>query len=200
MDFLKNNARYIIGFLVTSFLLVVLVVLLLGGGSSNNPAGNSTDKTTTKKVLQDYSSTNTVVRLTIDGPVTAQQVHTQTVITVGRDNTVFSLNEGYDGKVAKTQSYANTETSYNVFLNSLNKAGFDKGDPSKNLQNARGYCPTSNRYIFEVIENGNTIQRYWTTNCGSTPKTYLGSLGLTLTLFRSQVPDYNTLTADARTY
>jgi hypothetical protein len=197
MDFLKNNARYIIGFIVTAFLLIILVVLLLGG-NSNSPAGNSRDKTTTKKVLQDYSNTDTVVRMTIDGPVTAQQVHNQVVITVGRANTTFNVDEGYDGAVIKSQSFANTETSYNVFLNALNKAGFDRGDTSKNLQNVRGYCPTSDRYIFEVIENGSTIQRFWATNCSGTPKTYLGSLGLTLSLFRSQVPDYGSLVGDAR--
>lgn len=187
---MKNNARYIIGFVVTVFLLIVLVVLLIGGNIGGGSSKKNTKTTTTMKQLQDYSNSGAVVKVTIDGPVNAQQVHDQINITVGRDTTVINRNSGYDGNVVKTMTYTNTETAYNVFLNSLNKVGFDKGDNNKALKDDRGFCPIGNRYVFEIIENGQSVQRYWATSCGGT-KTYLGQLGLTLRLFRAQAPDYS---------
>ena len=47
--------------------------------------------------------------------------------------------------------------------------------------------PLGDRYVFELSQNGQNIQRYWTTSCG-TPKSYLGAQTLTISLFKAQVP------------
>ena len=65
---------------------------------------------------------------------------------------------------------------------------------ARSSANEKGYCPLGNRYVFEIIEGGDAIQRYWATNCANR-KTYKGNLSLTLMLFQAQVPDYNTLVA-----
>jgi hypothetical protein len=178
--------RYFIGFLITIGLAIVLIVLLFtGGGGSKKP------KTT--KALADYAFSDSVVRLTIDGPITADQTHQAVRITVGQEDTIYEQVQGYQGTVVNQQSYASNQNSYSNFLYALGHAGFTRGDPSKVLANEKGYCPLGSRYVFELIDSGNTIQRYWGTSCGN-PKTYKGNLNLTLSLFKAQVPDYNTLT------
>jgi len=195
--------RYFIGFLVTIGLIILLVVLLFSGGGDNNGNGSQNggnqpatgSKPKTVDDLAAYASSDAVARLTIDGPIVADQNHQAVRITVGQDDTTYEQISGYQGSVVKQQSFVNNQNAYSNFLYALGRAGFLKGDDSKTLANEKGYCSTGNRYVFELIEDGNDIQRYWATNCGN-PKTYKGNLNLTLTLFRAQVPGYNDLAQD----
>jgi hypothetical protein len=180
--------RYFIGFLITIGLIILLIVLLFTGGGGSNPK-----KPKTTKALTDYASTDAVVRLTIDGPIVADQNHQAVQITAGQDDVTYSQVQGYQGTVANQQSFVNNQNAYSNLLYALGHAGFTKGDNSKVLANEKGYCATGNRYIFELIDNGTDIERYWATSCGGT-KTYQGNLNLTLTIFKAQVPGYNTLT------
>jgi hypothetical protein len=179
--------RYFIGFLVTIGLIIILIILLFhGGGKSKVPA--------TAKSLTSYAATDAEVSMTIDGPVNAASEHEQVRVTVNRDNVTYQHIKGYDGQVVDTQIFANTENSYDVFLHALLHAGFTKGDSNKALQDERGYCATGDRYIFELNQDNDNLERYWASSCGS-PKTYLGALNLTLTLFQAQVPGYQNLTS-----
>jgi len=178
--------RFFFGFLVAIGLIILIVFLMLSGnGGSKLPA--------TTKTLTSYTNDNDAVRLTIDGPVNADQNHLGIQITVDSSDVTFEQLQGYQGSVVNLQNFANNQPAFAVFLYALNYAGFTKGNTAKSLSDERGYCSQGDRYIFELLENGNDVERYWTSSCGS-PKTYLGSLGLTLTLFKAQVPGYDQLT------
>jgi hypothetical protein len=177
--------RYFIGFLVTVGLVIILVILLFnGGGKSKVPH--------TTKTLTDYATTDSNVSMTIAGPINAVSVHREQRVTVDRNNVTFEQMTGYDGQVVDTQVFANTDSAYDAFLHALQHAGFTRGNNSKALQDDVGFCSTGERYIFELNDDGKRLQRYWSSSCGS-PKTYQGSLNLTLTLFQAQVPNYSTL-------
>lgn len=176
--------RYFIGFLVSIGLIITLIILLFSGSSSPKQA--------TPKLLSSYAGTNAVVQMTIDGPVTAQQTHTQVRVTVGRDQATFQQFQGYDGIIVKSKSYDNTANSYNVFLRALAHAGFTQGNKNATINDSTGYCPLGEVYTFELIDSGNQLEKFWTTSCGS-PKTFTGNASLVTSLFRSQIPDYQTL-------
>jgi hypothetical protein len=180
--------RYFIGFLITVGLIILLIILLFSGHGKPKVA-------VTSKTLDSYASTDAQVRLTIDGPVNAVSQHEQIRITVDRDDVTFENLNGYDGDVVNSQIFANTESSYDVFLHALAHGGFTKGDPNPAARDERGYCPTGERYIFELTQDGDSLERYWATSCGS-PKTYLGNLTLTLVLFQAQVPGYDSLSSN----
>jgi hypothetical protein len=133
--------------------------------------------------------------MTIDGPINASQEHEQVRISVTKDQTNFERLNGYEGKVVDSKNYASNQEAYANFLFALSKAGFTKGDTSKELQEERGYCPLGRRYIFELIQDGRSIERYWATSCGK-PKTYQGDVSLTLQLFQDQIPDYGNLVSN----
>lgn len=179
--------RYFMAFFAALLLLFLLIFLLFhGGGKPRSPIG---------KTLYSYSATDAEVRLTIDGPINADQDHRQARITVSSSDVTFDRIQGYDGNVINTKSYANTDNAYAVFLLALAHAGFTNGNNDPQLSDERGYCPLGDRYIFELIQDNKDLERYWATNCGS-PKTYLGSLSLTLSLFEAQVPNYSALNQD----
>jgi hypothetical protein len=190
--------RYFIGFLISIGLIIILILLLLtGGGDSgqNNKSSETIRKPKTVKQLGDFASTSAVARLIIDGPINADQNHQAVRITVGQDDTVYEQIQGFEGTVVNQQNFSNNQSAYSNFLYAIGHAGFLLGDPVKALANEKGYCPLGNRYVFELIDGSDVIQRYWATSCGN-PKTYKGNLSLTLDLFKAQVPGYNDLTQD----
>jgi hypothetical protein len=178
--------RYFIAFFVTlGLLFLVLFLLFHSGGKPKVPV--------TPKTLNSYASTDAEAIMTIDGPVNSSQEHQQVRITVGRDDINYEQLQGYNGSVVNMQDFPNSENGYDAFLLSLAHAGFTLGNNSPALRDERGYCALGDRYIFEFQQDGQDIERYWATSCGN-PKTYLGALDLTVTLFQNQVPGYANLT------
>ena len=177
--------RYFVAFVVALGLVLMLAFLLFHGGGS--------PKKLTIKTLESYAATNSEVQMTIDGPINANQQHQQVKITAGSSNVTYEQLKGYNGDVVNLQNFANTEAAYYNFLAALGHAGFTKGDNNPLLKNESGYCPLGNRYVFVLRQDGQDVQRYWTTSCDKT-KTYLGAQSLTITLFQRQVPGYDVLT------
>jgi len=178
--------RYLIGLLVTIGLLILLIVLII------TSAGNKSEVKTTSKTLSSYSTTNATTRAIIDGPINAIPVHQQIQITVGQNSVSYVQLTGYNGEVAVSRNYSNTQNSYYNFLRALTVAGFTEGNQDPKLTNNTGFCPLGNRYNLQLIQNGKFLQNLWATTCGG-DKTFRGSLNTTLELFKMQVPDYETL-------
>ena len=177
--------RYFIAFLVTFGLILLLLVLLFHGGSGK-------PKTPTGRTLVSFADTDTIVRMTIDGPINADQNHQAIQVMVSSGSVTYTQIQGYQGNVVNQQTYPNNQNAYTNFLYALAHAGFTDGNKSAALKDERGYCPLGDRYIFEVNQDGQELERYWATSCGS-PKSYLGSVVLTMDLFQAQVPNYASL-------
>lgn len=180
--------RYFIGFMLLIALLILLIVLLITGG------GRDDKVVIPPKELASYSSTDAQVSFRYDGRINAASLHRQILITVDRDYVVYKQLAGYDGQVILTRKFANTENSYNVFLSALGHLGFTESDDDPALQNEKGYCPLGQRYIFEMNEGAEQLERSWATSCGGT-KTYLGALTTTISVFQAQVPNYSQLSS-----
>lgn len=180
--------RYIVGFLIGIGLLVLTVILVIrifsGGGAEDAPRPID---------LNSYSTTDTVVRLTLDGPVVANQQHEQLRITVGRDAVLYERFQGYQGDIVDTRSYPNNQDAYAEFLRALDVAEFEKGN-ADGPKDERGFCPTGQRYIYEAIGEGENLVRWWNTSCGGNTGNFVGRGSVVRNLFKKQVPDYNELT------
>lgn len=176
--------RYFIGFLIFIGLIVLVFVIFLTGGSG-------TPKKTPPS-LSTYANTSTVMQLTIDGPVTADQTHREVQVIVGQSETDINIIQGYQGTVLNHVSYPSNENAYNVFLHAIDLAGFTKTRKTSNTDDT-GVCPLGDRYIFQVINGATDLQRTWNTSCGG-QGTFGGSTSLILTLFKAQIPDYDMLT------
>lgn len=181
--------RYFVGFLVTIGLIIVLIVMLFGGG-------NKTKTPPTSKKLVTYASTNAEVRMTIDGPVNADQIHQQIQINVSRDEVTYKQITGYEGTVVKRTRYDNNQNAYANFLRAIALAGFTKGSLDEQLKDERGHCPLGNRYVFELTQGDKKIERFWATSCNGVA-TFLGNVGVTRQLFEAQVPDFNKVNPDS---
>lgn len=179
--------KYIIGLLITAGLIILLIFLLVSGGNGTKKVPK------TAKSLSSYASSQAIARLTIDGPVTAPENHQAERITISRDTATYEQFKGYDGQLLNSQTFLNTQTSYESFLRAIQIAGFTKGDNSEALKNDRGYCALGTRYIFEFQDaNGKQLERYWSSSCNGV-KSFKGNTPLNVTLFKKQIPGYNKL-------
>ncbi|HKU19167.1 MAG TPA: hypothetical protein VJP80_07950 [Candidatus Saccharimonadales bacterium] len=176
--------RYFLGFLAAIGLIIVVFVLILKGFSSHGTPKNQIN-------LLDYANSQTQVQLTVDGQINADSKHNTYTVTVGRDTVNMTTTQGYQGTVLQQKTYPNNSSAYAEFLRSLQLFGFVKGNTDQTKADERGYCPSGDRYLFEIISGGDTVQRFWSSSCGG--GTYGGNRSQTLLLFQRQVPDYSAL-------
>jgi hypothetical protein len=181
------NYRFLISLLVGIGLIVVVLILIFRGGSSPAPGSNPAAN------LLSFANTSTTVQLTDSFPVSADQTHHAFMTVVGKDQTTFTVEQGYQGQVLRSQTYQNNSSAYAVFLRALQIAGYNRGNNDPKLADERGYCPLGHVYTYEVKDGNNTLMRYWATSCGGLGNSR-GRTDLILQLFQRQVPDYNKLT------
>jgi hypothetical protein len=177
--------KYFLGFLAAVGLIVLVFILILRGFSGHKQPAPKT-------ALSDYANTSTVVRLTIDSPVTADVSHHAVRVTIGRDQNSVEMFQGYQGKVTALYNYSNNQEAYDTFLRSLQLLGYTKGDPAPEKADERGYCANGNRYIYEIVSGAATVQRYWFSSCSV--GTFKGNGAIIRNLFRKQIPDYSKVT------
>ncbi len=179
--------RYIVGFLIGIGLIVLTFILIVrifsGGGDEARPREIN---------LNSYSTTDTVMRLTMDGPVVADAQHQQIRITVGRDQVLFERFVGYQGDIADTKTYPNNPDAYSEFLKALDVAGYKLGN-ADGPKDERGFCPTGQRFIYEAIGDGENILRWWQTSCGNSQGNFEGRGVDIRNLYKKQVPEYRQL-------
>jgi hypothetical protein len=183
--------RYYIGLIITLGLLILVLFLLFH-------RGNKTNVPTTSLPLYSYANTGSEVRLTIDGPINANEDHQQVQITVNQNVVTYDQFQGYDGDVVNQQQFVNSENAYTAFLYAIGLNGFTEGNTSSALSNEQGHCALGDRYTFELIQGGSDLERFWATSCPNVVGSFEGKLPLMLTLFEAQVPNYQTLVADVK--
>jgi len=187
----NETTKYIVGFLAAVGLIVVVIVLLVralvsGPGTPVAPSIVPAD-------LASQADTATTVKLTLDSPITAPPLHHDITITVGRDETVLTISDGYNGNVVQSKTYGMSATAYRIFLRAIDLNGFTEGNSDPTMKDERGHCALGDRFIYEVIDpDGQTTQRYWQSTCGT--GTFNGDGPTIRQLFRDQVPDYFQLT------
>ncbi len=181
------NLRYLIGFLGAITILILIIVLIVRGGGNNAP--QLVD-------LADYTTSSSQVVFINDGPVSASQTHDVVKITVNQSETTIDVIKGYEGQVVDSRTYPMNPNSYAAFLLSLKHANFNLGDTNSNLSDERGYCPTGDRYVYQLKDGESNVLRFWNTSCGTKFGTFKGQGPLIRQLFRMQIPDYDSLTTN----
>jgi hypothetical protein len=182
-------------FVIIIFTIVIVAFLAFAGYRIYRTqfAPRSTPATPTPK-LTDYVS-NGQVRLTIEGPVTANEQHSSAIVTISQNERTMQILKTYDNDVQDSRTYDNNQEAFDDFLHALDGADFTKSRKSS-LSDERGQCPAGVRYVYELIKDGQTLQRLWSTSCGE--GTFNGTGTTVRQLFETQVPDYNLLTHDSQ--
>ena len=178
--------RYFLGFLIFIGLIILAIIFLIrlifgGGGGTPEP----------KTELLEYARSNKVMRLTIDGPINSEEEHRRIQFQIGQNMNELFLIEGYQNDAARMsrQEVASNPEAYANFLRAIDLQGYTLGNDSAEMADERGYCPQGNRYVFEIIDGSETLQRYWDTSCRDA-RTFEGKTAVIVQLFKAQFPDY----------
>src|SRR5690242_8381870 len=102
--------RYVVGLLLGIGLIVLTFILIFrafSGGSTPQEQGID---------LNDYATSNAIVRYTVDGQVNADQTHNRIRITVSKDTILYEQIQGYEGKLIQSKNYPNNSQAYGNFL------------------------------------------------------------------------------------
>ncbi|HET8671856.1 MAG TPA: hypothetical protein VFM05_14920 [Candidatus Saccharimonadales bacterium] len=185
--------RYFLGFLAAVGLIIFVFILVLRGFSG--------DSKTKSEPLTDYAGTDALVRMTVDGPIVADQQHQAYRITVSRSEARIETLQGYEYNSIETKNYVNNQQSFTNFLRALDLAGYTRGLKKTDRQSndERGVCATGSRFVFEIVNGTSEIQRYWSTSC-SGQGTFRGNAAQVKQLFDRQIPipDFPRMTSRLR--
>jgi hypothetical protein len=177
--------KYFFGFLAAVGLIVLVFILIIRGFSGGSKEPQELD-------LSSYGNTDAAVRLTVEGPVVADQNHNAYQITIGRNTTKVETFKGYERTVLETKTYDNNEEAYETFLLALERAGYHRAIEQETPTDSRGVCPNGNRYKYELVDGNSTLLESWSANCSK--GTFRGDANAVRALFGRQVPELNQLT------
>ena len=176
--------RYIAGFLLVIGLILIVIILIIHGSSSSTPQPLN---------LNVDANTDIAVQFTIDNPISAASTHNDIIVNVGNTQSSILITKGYQGQIVSMKTYPMNVNSYAIFLRALMINGYTLGNNSSALADERGHCALGDRFIYEVLNgNGNDLERYWSTSCNT--GTFLGDIPVIQQLFKTQIPDYDSLT------
>jgi hypothetical protein len=176
--------RYIVG--VLAFILVIFLAVALFFGR-----GNDSTTQNSQKIAQmvDYADKNSSVSLTTIGRMVGDTERRAVRVTVTPNERRLEILSGYEESVTSLQTYPNTQEAYSNFLSALGNFGFNKKRDTS-VTDPRGLCPTGNRYVYDLSEDGNHISNLWSTSCNDASN-FAGRSPTIRELFKNQISDYN---------
>jgi hypothetical protein len=178
----RSLIRTIIAGLVGIGIVVVFIVLMVRLFTHHGSAPKVPTTTISR-----YADTGGTATLLIDAPTKIDQDHRQIRITVSSTENQVELIQGYQGSVLEQHTYPSNSAAFGAFLESLQLAGFTKGNTDSSKADYRGYCPTGDRYVYTFNDGSKDRFTYWSTSCGQ--GTYGGNRSITRQLFIHQIPE-----------
>jgi hypothetical protein len=188
-----NSSRIVPVILVLIVIAIVIAALVSVGRAIFGGDTQTSDVNAGRDSLLDTSVGHNV-RLTVRGPLVANEEFHSYQITVDASTRVMTTYQGYLEQAIASKSYGNNLKAYEQFVYALDKANLMKGDELTGDKNdTRGVCATGLVYEFEVINADSTVKRLWTSTCKGSPGSLKASVSQLTNLFLSQIPDQEKL-------
>lgn len=179
-------------------LIVIVIIALVAGmitvgrylfGSESGAPTEEGSVTAQDELLT--LNTSRSVRLTIRGPIVADEEFETQRIAVSPISRQYKVYSGYIESIKKDKSYDNNMKAYEEFVYALDKAALTKpgaNEPDE-AEDVRGICATGKVYEYEILNAGEPVRRYWTSTCDGSPGTFGASVEQVNNLFVGQIPD-----------
>jgi len=169
-------------FLAATIILIAIAVSIASSGPK--PVQQP------KRDIADYANTSATAVYTVVGQINAEELHRGIRISVNRNLRTVEVLSGYNNTVINSKGFPNTQAAYDEFLYALRGAGFTRTQETKTKEE-KGTCPLGQRYIYQLQEFGDDVQRLWSTSCIRSDGPFGGSATLVKQLFQKQILDYD---------
>lgn len=178
--------------IVVTIIIIAVVVMvgraLTGGGdNSRSETVTEVDESRTALLSTDLSRS---VRLTVRGPIVADEKHRSYQITVGPQSRVMTTYEGYIETALESTKLQNNVRAYEEFVHALDKRQMMNGRSLSTSQNdLRGICATGMIYQFETLMNSTVVKSLWTSDCSGSKGSAEANVDEILSMFLDQIPE-----------
>jgi hypothetical protein len=181
----KRKTRQIFTVGLTLVIIAVIIAALVSLARIILFPSSTTTSNDTSITSLLSTSTDRAVRMTVRGPLTADENYRSYQITITPSARNLTTYKGYLDQAAGSIALTNNIPAYEQFVYALNNANFMKGTELTGVNNdTRGICSTGYVYQFEILQSNKTLKKLWAT------------LSVITKLFTNQIPKSNTLIAD----
>ena len=158
------------------------------GGSPNSPQPNPNIEDAKTALLS--TDVDRSVRLTVRGPIVANENFRSYSITITPDSREMITYEGYlDNQIDRKRLDNNTK-AYTELVYALDKRKMMDGKDLTDEQNdLRGICASGKIYKFETIKNNSVVKSLWTSDCSGSKGSAQANVNEILDMFLKQIPD-----------
>jgi hypothetical protein len=165
--------------------LISLARVIFFPGSSNETAVIDTSRESLLSTSVEHK-----VRMTVRGPIVADEAFRSYQITVSSSSRELATYKGYLDSGLDKISLSNNVQAYDEFVHALDKANLAKGDAFEGDRNdLRGVCATGRVTNFEIIEGDSVVKSLWTSTCNGSKGSLDANVDQLSDLFVAQIPD-----------
>lgn len=192
----RNSISRFIPILLVIIITIVAVaaVIAIGralfgdGGSPNSPQPNPNIEDAKTALLS--TDVDRSVRLTVRGPIVANENFRSYSITITPDSREMITYEGYlDNQIDRKRLDNNTK-AYTELVYALDKRKMMDGkDLTEEQNDLRGICASGKIYKFETIKNNSVVKSLWTSDCSGSKGSAQANVNEILDMFLKQIPD-----------
>lgn len=200
MKYAKHSFSRFVPILLVIVITIVAVAAVIAIGRAllggNKQATDTTQPDAGRTALLSTDSTRSV-RLTVRGPIVAQEKFRSYQVTISPDTRVMTTYEGYLDKELATKKLDNNLPAYEQLVYALDKRKMMTGVQLTEEQNdLRGVCASKKIYQFETLVNGEVVKKLWTSDCEGAKGSARANVGEILDMFLKQIPDGNKMARD----
>lgn len=189
----KGNSSRVLPVILVLIVVAIVVAALVsigrvifGGGEG---AVDQSQIDTGKQALLNTASDRSV-QMTVRGPIVANENFRSYRVTVDPVSRTMTTYAGYLEQPINNKTLDNNAQAYEQFVYALDKANMINGEAfTGEKDDTRGICATGRVYEFEVLQNGESIKRLWTSTCKGSPGSFRASVSQVSDLFLDQIPD-----------
>ncbi len=182
----------IIAVLVVALIIAALVSvgrMLFTGGGSGDSAAPTEDSGTLRDAVVNTGDAR-AVRLTVRGPIVADENFRSYQITVAPAFRTYTLYSGYLDQVVDERTFTNNKQAYEEFVYALDKAAIGKTRDADDAD-FRGVCATQGiAFKFDALNDNDVKQSAWTSTCKGSKGTMGSNIAQIHALFGNQIPNF----------
>lgn len=188
----NSFSRFVPILLVIIITIVTIVAIIsisrsIFGGNEQKQQPETTEQKKSDLLQTDEGRS---VRLTVRGPIVANEKFRSYQITIAPSSRVMTTYEGYVEKQLNTKQLNNNAKAYEELVYALDKRKMMEGRQLSDEQNdLRGICATGKVYKFELLMNGTAIKALWTSDCGGSKGSAVANVEEIVDMFIKQIPD-----------
>lgn len=190
----RNTVARFVPILLVVVITVIAVAAIISIGQTlmggDDARKNTSSKEDAGKTALLSTSANRSVRLTVRGPIVAEEKFRSYEVTVSPDSRSMTTYEGYLDKQLTHKKLSNNYRAYEEFVYALDKRKMMDGKQLNDQQNdLRGICASGKVYMFETLLDGEEVKTLWTSDCGGSKGSAQANVQEVLEMFLKQIPD-----------